>query len=60
MKLMLQSLLYQIMATFDARDGKQTFESIAVKGENAGNQHFLLFPQYVLYNLKEIASFEQH
>ena len=24
---------------------EQTFENIMEKGENAGNQHFLLFPQ---------------
>ena len=28
--------------------GKEAFENIVGKGENAGNQHFLLFPQYFL------------
>ena len=27
---------------------KKSFENIERKGENAGNQHFLLFPQYFL------------
>ena len=27
---------------------KKPFENIMGKGENAGNQHFLLFPQYFL------------
>ena len=27
---------------------KKTFENIVGKEQNAGNQHFLLFPQYVL------------
>ena len=27
---------------------KRSFENIAGKGENAGNQHFLLFPQCFL------------
>ena len=27
---------------------KKTLENIVGKGENAGNQHFLLFPQYFL------------
>ena len=26
--------------------GKKPFENIVGKGENAGNQHFLLFPQF--------------
>ena len=28
--------------------GKKPFENIVGKGENAGNQHFLLFPRYFL------------
>ena len=27
---------------------KDSFENIVIKGENAGNQHFLLFPQCFL------------
>ena len=32
------------MTTFDAIT-KKPLENIVAKGENAGNQHFLLFPQ---------------
>ena len=28
--------------------GKKAFQNILEKGENAGNQHFLLFPQHFL------------
>ena len=37
---------------------KSPLENIVGKGENAGNQHFLLFPQSFLALQKEIASFE--
>ena len=30
-----------------------SFENIVGKGENAGNQHFLHFPQYFLPYLKQ-------
>ena len=33
-------------------DEKTAFENIIGKGENAGNQHFLIFP-YVFYHLKD-------
>ena len=33
---------YHKMTTFND-PGKETFENIVGKGENAGNQHFLLF-----------------
>ena len=38
------------MATFDTpkEEEKITCENILGKGENAGNQHFLLFPQCFL------------
>ena len=39
---------------------KKGFENIVEKEENAGNQHFLLFPQCFLPSHKEISSFEQH
>ena len=29
--------------------GKKPFGNIVGKGENAGNQHFLLFPRFLLY-----------
>ena len=33
------------------------FENIVGKGENAGNQHFLLFPQYFVPFPKQISFF---
>ena len=36
------------------------FESIVGKGENAGNQHFLLFPQCFLLFPRQISIFESH
>ena len=39
---------------------KKPFENIVGKGENAGNQHFLLFPQCFLYNQREKSAFELH
>ena len=36
---------------------KKAFESIVGKGENAGNQHFLLFPQCFLPASKRIFIF---
>ena len=37
--------------------GKKPFKNIVGKGENAGNQHFLLFPQCVLPISIQISSF---
>ena len=39
---------------------KKAFESIVGKGENAGYQHFLLFPQCFLPFQKHTSSFESH
>ena len=36
--------LYQRTQTFNDPGKKKPFENIVGKGENAGNQHFLLFP----------------
>ena len=36
------------------------FKNIVEKGENAGNQHFLLFPQCFLPNPKMISAFNFH
>ena len=35
-------------------------ENTVGKGENAGNQHFLLYPQCFLSYVKQIECFEQH
>ena len=37
--------------------GKKAFENIAEKGENTGNQHFLLFPQCFLIFITEILQY---
>ena len=39
---------------------KKALENIVGKGENAGNQHFLLFLQCFLPFLKQISSFQFH
>ena len=39
---------------------KKSFENIVGKGENAGNQHFLLFPQCFLPIPKRISIFKLH
>ena len=39
---------------------KNTLENIVEKGENAGNQYFVLFPHCFLFNQREKSSFQQH
>ena len=39
---------------------KKAPESIVGKGDNAGNQHFLLFPQCFLLFTKQSSVFESH
>ena len=39
--------LYHTIPTFNDPE-ERPFEKILGKGENAGNQHFLLFPRYFL------------
>ena len=39
---------------------KKSFKNIVRKGENAGNQHFVLFPQSFLPFPKKISLFESH
>ena len=39
--------LYHTIPTLNDRE-KEAFENIVGKGENAGNQHFLLFPQFFI------------
>ena len=40
--------LYHTIPTFNDPLLRKTFENIVEKEENAGNQHFLLFPQCFL------------
>ena len=40
--------LYHTITTFNDPEIGDFFENIVGKGENAGNQHFLLFPQCFL------------
>ena len=47
-----QSLLFTALQT-------KIFESIVGKGENAGNQHFFLFPHCFLPYLRQKSSFKQ-
>ena len=55
------SALCHTIQTFNEPPRKKHFENIVGKGENAGNQHFLLFPQWFLHCLrKEILSFWSH
>ena len=39
---------------------ERLFENIVGKEENAGNQHFLLFPHCFLLFTKQISTFESH
>ena len=47
------------MTPFD-RSGKTPFQSIVGKGENAGDQHFLLFPQCFLLYQRQKLLFKLH
>ena len=40
--------LYHTIPTFNDLEEEDFLQNILGKGENAGNQHFLLFPQYFL------------
>ena len=51
--------LYLTIPTFYALK-KKPFETIVGKGENAGNQQFLLFPQCFLPFPKQILTFQSH
>ena len=50
---------YHTMTLFDA-SGKEAFSKHCGKGENAGNQHFLLFPQCFLLYHRQKLSFMLH
>ena len=51
------SNLYHTILTVNTMD-KKPFENIEGKGENGGNQHFLLFPQCFLPFQKQISFFQ--
>ena len=42
------------------KEALKPFENIVGKGENAGNQHFLIFPQYFLPVLQRISVRKLH
>ena len=44
----ISSTFYNTILTFNDLEKKMPFQNIKGKGENAGNQHFLLFPQCFL------------
>ena len=50
------STLYHTIPTFN-NPQRKALENIVEKGENAGNQHFLLFPQCFLSFLKQVLIF---
>ena len=52
-------ILYHTIPTFNDLE-KEAFENIAGKGENAGNQHFLLFPQCFLPFPKQSSIFQSN
>ena len=51
--------IYSFVAQFKNLTTLKTkaFETLKEKGENAGNQHFLLFPQYFPLYQREKSSF---
>ena len=49
---------FTLYHTFTPLIKKKLFENIVGKGENAGYQHFLLFPRCFLSFQREIAPFE--
>ena len=51
--------LYHTIPTLNDPE-KKAFENIVGKRENAGNQHFLLFPQCFLPFPKQISIFQSH
>ena len=55
-----QLSLCTTQSRFLSIQGKNPFENIAGKGENAGHQHFLLFPQCFLPFPIQITIFQSH
>ena len=54
------NLLVVIQSRLLAKLKQNAFENIVEKGENAGNQHFLLFPQRFLLIRLQTSIFESH
>ena len=54
------SLLFATQSRLLKTLTKRPFENILGKGENAGNQHFLLFPECFLPLPEEISIFQLH
>ena len=50
--------LYHTIQTYNNAEKRKTSENIVEKGENAGNQHFLPFPQCFLRIPKRISVFK--
>ena len=48
-------MLYHTIPIFDDPEKNKVFENIVGKGENAGYQYFLLFPQCFLLIQKQIS-----
>ena len=52
-----KGLLFTTQSRFLKIQGKEPLEKVVGKGENAGNQHFLLFPQCFLSYWQQISIF---
>ena len=50
--------LYHTIPTFNVPEKESLSKNFVGKGENAGNQYFLLFPQYFLPFPKQSSIFE--
>ena len=55
-----KSELFNTQSRLLTTSRKKPFENIVGKGENAGNQHFLLFPQRFLLYQRQKSPFELH
>ena len=52
--------LNHTIPTFNDPVKKRAFQNVVEKGENAGNQHFLLFPHHLKILQRQNLSFELH
>ena len=50
--------IHHTILTFDRLEKEAFLKTLCEKGENAGNQHFLLFPQCFLPFLKQTLIFQ--